>query len=87
MKSITMFETSWCPHCKQAHKFMDELMAENPGFKDIIIKFIDEDQEPDIANQYDYYYVPTYYLDSVKFHEGIPNKEVIRTLFENALSS
>jgi thioredoxin 1 len=86
MKSIIMFETSWCPHCKQAHKFMDELMQEYPKYKELNIQFIDEDQEPDIANQYDYYYVPTYYLESEKFHEGVPRKEVIRTLFENALT-
>ncbi len=86
MKSIIMFETSWCPHCRQAHVFMDELMRENPRYKDLDIRVIDEEQEPDIADQYNYYYVPTYYLDSEKVHEGIPNKAVIRTLFENALS-
>jgi thiol-disulfide isomerase/thioredoxin len=86
MKSITMFETSWCPHCKQAHIFMEEIKNDNPKYKDLNIRYIDEDQEPDLASQYDYYYVPTYYLDSVKFHEGIPNKEVLRTLFEKALA-
>lgn len=86
MKKITVFETSWCPHCKQAHAFMDELFCENPGYKELNIQFIDEDKEPDLANQYDYYFVPTYYLDSEKFHEGIPNKEIIRKLFDKALS-
>ncbi|MGB8452495.1 MAG: thioredoxin family protein [Anaerocolumna sp.] len=86
MKSVIMFETSWCPYCKQAHKFMDELMHENPKYKELDIKVIDEEQEPDVAKQYNYYYVPTYYLDSKKVHEGIPRKDIIRILFENALS-
>ena len=86
MKTITMFETSWCPHCKQAHKFMNELMKENPKYKDLKIRIIDEELEPEIANSYDYYYVPTYYLESEKIHEGVPNKEVIEELFENALA-
>ncbi len=86
MKTITMFETSWCPHCKQAHKFMDELMNENPRYKDLKIQIIDEELEPEVANSYDYYYVPTYYLDSEKVHEGVPNKKAIELLFNNALS-
>jgi glutaredoxin len=86
MKSITMFETSWCPHCKQAHKYMDDLMRENPKYKELDIRIIDEDEEPDLANQYDYYYVPTYYLESDKIHEGVPSKEIIHSLFEQALT-
>jgi len=81
-----MFETSWCPHCRRAHRLMDELMHENPKYKELKIRVIDEEKEADIANQYNYYYVPTYYLDSEKIHEGVPNKEVIHTLFETALS-
>ena len=31
---------------------------------------IEENQHPDIADQYDYYYVPTFYVDCVKVHEA-----------------
>ena len=31
---------------------------------------IEETQHPDIADQYDYYYVPTFYVDGVKVHEA-----------------
>ncbi len=85
MKPIIMFETSWCPHCRQAHKFMDELMHENPKYKELDIQVIDEELQPEIAKKFNYYYVPTYYLESEKIHEGVPNKDVIHTLFENAL--
>ena len=86
MKTIIMFETSWCPYCKKAHKFMDELMKENPRYKNLKIQIIDEEQEPEVANSYDYYYVPTYYLESEKVHEGVPNKKVIEKLFNSAIS-
>ncbi|MFU0828138.1 MAG: Thioredoxin-like-fold domain-containing protein [Lachnoclostridium sp.] len=85
MKQITMFETSWCPYCKKAHNYMEELFRENPKYKELNIRYIDEEKEPDLAKKYDYYYVPTFYLDSEKFHEGVPNKEIIRELFDKAL--
>ena len=69
MKSILMFMMSTCPYCKQAFNWMDDLKKENPKFSDIEIKLIDETVHPDIADKYDYYYVPTYYIDGVKIHE------------------
>lgn len=86
MKNIIMFETSWCPHCRRAHEFLDELLKDNPAYKDIRIQYIDEELQPDIAKQYDYYYVPTFYLGTVKQHEGAVNKEIITSVLEEALS-
>jgi len=85
MKSITMFETSWCPYCKQAHRLMEELIQENPKYKDLDIKVIDEELHPEISRQYNYYYVPTYFLVDEKVHEGIPSKDIIRKIFEQAI--
>ena len=85
MKPITMFITSWCPYCKEAYPIMDDLKEENPKFRELDIKIIDEELEPAIAKQYDYYYVPTYYVGDVKAHEGGINKEIIRKIFESAL--
>lgn len=85
MKSITMFETSWCPYCKQAHTLMKELMQENPKYKGLDIKVIDEELHPKISSQYNYYYVPTFYIEEEKAHEGVPNKDIIREIFEQAI--
>ena len=63
---------------------MEELYEQHPEYRDLDIEIIDEVQHPDIANQYDYYYVPTYYLDGEKFHEGIPNREMVSDLFQKA---
>ncbi len=84
MKPIVMFITSWCPYCKQALYFMEELKKENRKYEDIEVKIIDEEKEPNIAKKYDYYYVPTYYIESTKVHEGATSKEIIRKIFEKA---
>ncbi len=85
MKSVKMFILESCPYCNQARKWMQELRQENPQYSDVKIEMIDEAIRPDIANEYDYYYVPTYYIDDEKVHEGVANKEIIRQVFEKAL--
>ena len=84
MKPVFMFITDWCPYCKQAFSLIKELQNENPNYKDIEVKIIDEERQPEIAKQYDYYYVPTFYVDGVKVHEGVPSKDIIRQVFEKA---
>jgi hypothetical protein len=63
---------------------MDELTGENPQFANVEVNIIDENLQPDIAGQYDYYYVPTYYVDANKIHEGVPTKDAVRKVFETA---
>ena len=31
---------------------------------------IEESEQPDVADRYDYYYVPTFYVGGRKVHEG-----------------
>lgn len=85
MKPVIMFITSWCPYCKQAYSFMEELKKENPEYSKVDVKIVDEEKEPAFAKQYDYYYVPTYYVDGVKVHEGVPSMSIVREVFEKAL--
>ena len=85
MKPVIMFITSWCPYCKQAFSIMEELKDENAKFADLKVEVIDEELQPEISTQYDYYYVPTYYVDGVKIHEGVPSKDIINNVFEKAL--
>lgn len=74
-----------CPYCRQALRWMDELFAENAEYRAIEIEKIDELVYPDIARKYDYYYVPTYYVDGVKLHEGAASIRKIRRVFDAAL--
>ena len=85
MKKIIMFTMEACPHCKRALRWMDELFAENAVYKEIEIEKIDEVVHPDIADQYDYWYVPTYFVGSEKLHEGVASLEIIRGVFDAAL--
>lgn len=87
MKSIIMFETNWCPYCKNARDYIEELMQENPQYKSLDIKIVDEELDTQISNEYDYYYVPTFFVDNEKAHEGIPSKAIVHEIFEKALSS
>ncbi|GFP78155.1 thioredoxin family protein [Clostridium sp. YIM B02505] len=85
MRPVLFFMMKSCPYCKQAINWMKELEQENPAYSDIEIKTIDENLEPDLADQYDYYYVPTYYINGEKVHEGVATKEKIKQVFDTAL--
>ena len=66
MKPIRMFTMASCPYCQKARRWMDELMAENPAYRALSIDIVDEVEQPEYAEQFDYYYVPTYYVDGKK---------------------
>ena len=85
MKKITMFYFPSCPYCQKAIGYESELRAENPAYAALEIERIDEQKQPALADQYDYYYVPTYYVGETKLHEGAANKEDVRAVFDAAL--
>ena len=85
MQKITMFTMASCPYCRAAHRWMEELLDEYPEYNDIELTVIDETEHPEIADRYDYYYVPTYYVGRDKVHEGVATKEKVHRVFERAL--
>ncbi len=87
MKPVMMFVIGSCPYCRQAIGWMDALKAENEKYTEVEIEIIDENRQRDIARRFDYYLVPTYYVGGVKVHEGIATKEIVRSVFEKALTS
>ena len=48
-------------------------------------KIIDEAKESRLADSYDYFYVPCFYDNDIKLHEGVASKDIIRDIFENYL--
>ena len=80
-----MFVMKGCPYCHQAFKWMDELMQQYPEYSDVELTVIDETEQPDVADQWDYYYVPTYFVGKEKLHEGAATKDKIQRVFERAL--
>ncbi len=76
-----------CPYCRQALQIMEDLKKENPAYSQIEFQIVDELREPDFAETLDYWYVPTYFVNGIKLHEGVPTQEKIRAVFEAALES
>lgn len=72
MKKITMFYLKRCPYCKKAFSYIDELKKERPEYLDIEFELIEESEQPELAAKYDYYYVPTFFIDGKKVFEGAP---------------
>ena len=62
-KKILAFYLEGCPYCRQARKAVDEL-----GGADI--EWVEETQHPEISERYDYYYVPSMFVDGVKVYEA-----------------
>lgn len=85
MKPVLLFIIASCPYCRQALKWMDELKNENNAYSSINVTIIDETIQPDVANKYYYYYVPTYYIDNIKVHEGAATKDIVMSVFDKAL--
>ena len=92
MQKITYFYLTNCPYCINANKAIDELKAENPAYGEIEIDRIEESKEPEIADRYDYYHVPTMYFGEEKQYEANPSqdyaaiKEEVRRVFDLALA-
>ena len=84
MSEITLFVLPGCPHCKLALRFQEELLAERPEWRDIPVKMVDESREAALAGAYDYYYVPTYYVDGKKVLEGHAEKADVEQVFRLA---
>jgi len=86
MKPITLFYLEKCPFCKKARAAIDELKKQD-RYKDIEIEWIEESVHPEVAEKYDYYYVPTFYIDGRKVHEGGIFPDEVKAVLEKALES
>lgn len=84
MKTVKIFYLKNCPFCKKAFRYIDELKKQD-AYKDIELELIEESEQPELADRYDYYYVPTFYIEGEKIHEGgiFPNE--VEELLKKAL--
>ena len=69
---LTAFILSSCPYCLQASELIEELYAEHPEFSRIGIDYVDEAKEPELAERYDYYRVPSFFSGEEKLYEADP---------------
>ena len=70
MKKVTCFYIETCPYCKQAKKALAELIDQNPAYGNVEIDWIEENEHPDIADQYDYYACPSMFIGREKLYES-----------------
>jgi len=84
MKEIWLFHLPNCPYCRQARQYIAQLQQENPAYAALSIRLIDESTEVELAEQHDYYYVPTFYVDGRKLHEGAATKEQVKAVLDAA---
>jgi len=85
--TLRFFMLTHCPHCRNAIRYMEELRTENQEYASIPITTVNEAEQPEEAKQYEYYYVPTFYLEKSKLHEGVPSKDIIRGVFDQYLAA
>lgn len=85
MSKVIMFELPNCPYCQKARRSILELQKESTNYQKIEITFIDENLNSQLANSYDYYYVPCFFVDSKKLLEGKVSKEQIKNLFDTLI--
>ena len=91
MKKITMFHIEDCKYCDFARRAIEELRAENPAYNDVEIDMINENEHPDIVENYDYWSVPSFFIDNEKIFEAalfMPYETVkdgVKLAFDRAL--
>ncbi len=86
MKKVTMFMMSTCPYCKKAIAIQNKLLQQD-RYQGIEIELIDERIHPDVADRYDYFYVPSYYVGEQKLHEGAADEDNVRAVLDAALTA
>lgn len=69
---LTAFILRRCPYCLQARELIGELCEEHPAFSSVEIEWIDEAQNAALAEQYDYYRVPSFFRGEEKLYEADP---------------
>ena len=74
MKKITIFYLPGCPWCAHARRAIGELL-EDPQFAGTEIEWIDESAEAELADRFDYYYVPAAFDGSRKLYEARPSHD------------
>lgn len=85
MKDVKLFYLKNCPFCKKAISYIESLKAQHKELAQVEIEMIEESEQADVANAFDYYYVPTFYVDGIKEHEGGIYPEEVEKILRKAL--
>lgn len=84
MKDILMFVKQDNEYCAQAKDWIRELLLRHPEYADIPLTEIDQDEHPEIAKKYKYYFLPAFFVGGVRVCECPLLKERVAEVFEKA---
>ena len=93
MREIEIFYLTGCPYCDNARRAVAELMQEESAYRDLALRWIEENEEKALADSYDYYRVPSVFFEGDKLYECSPRhgygaiKAHLRAAFDQALAS
>ena len=85
MKEVKLFYLRECPLCKKALRYIEQAKAKHSELADIEIEMIEESEQAALADKYDYYYVPTFYIAGEKVHEGGIFPDEVEQILRQAL--
>ncbi|MCL2163412.1 MAG: thioredoxin family protein [Oscillospiraceae bacterium] len=84
MHEVTMFFLAGCPYCREAGRLIEKVRKESPEYRKVKINYIDEAVEKEISDRHDYRYVPAFYINGEKLHEGAIDFDKVREIFKSA---
>ncbi|MCH5334337.1 MAG: thioredoxin family protein [Alistipes sp.] len=67
---MLLFYLKNCPFCRKALAYIAQAQKEYPELARVEIDMVEESEQADVADRYDYYYVPAFYIGDQKVHEG-----------------
>lgn len=76
-EKIQVFILKNCPHCL---KFKE--LISHYDLSEFEIEYIDERENEELANSFDYYYVPSVFYKNKKIHEGIIDENKMQEILE-----
>ncbi|MBQ2008078.1 MAG: thioredoxin [Alistipes sp.] len=85
MKEVKLFYLRECPFCKKAFRYIQQAKEKYPELAQVEIELIEESEQVEVANSYDYYYVPTFYVAGEKVHEGGIFPDEVEQILRQAL--
>ena len=93
MNEIEIFYLKGCPYCDSARQAVRELLAETPAYGALSLRWIEENEEAELASSRDYYRVPSLFFEGDKLYECAPLqgyeaiKAHIRAAFDRVLTA
>ena len=90
MPKLILFYLPACPYCKMALRALERLRGQQRYAK-VAVELVDESRQRELADSYDYWNVPCFFLGDRKLFEARPGQsegeieEGVRAALEAAL--